>query len=39
MEESSNFYDGNLTRGPLNRALREREAYYNAKRLHQSLGG
>ena len=37
VEEFYNFYDGELTVGPLNRALREREAYYNAER--QSLGG
>ena len=36
VEEFSDFYDGELTAGPLNRALREREAYYTAE--HQSLG-
>ena len=38
IEEFSDFYDGELTMGPLNRALREWEAYYNAERPHQSLG-
>ena len=38
VEEFSDFYDGELTVGPLNRALREWEAYYNAERPHQSLG-
>lgn len=38
VEEFSDFYDGELTMEPLNRALREWEAYYNAKRPHQSLG-
>ena len=39
VEEFSDFYDGELTMGPLNRALREWEAYYNAERPHQALGG
>ena len=38
MEEFSDFYDGELTMGPLNRALREWEAFYNEERPHQSLG-
>ena len=43
VEEFSDFYDGELTMGPLtvgplNRALREREAYHNAERWRQSLG-
>ena len=38
MEEFSNFYDGELTMGPLNRALLEWEAFYNGRRPHQSLG-
>ena len=38
VEEFSDFYDGELTMGPLNRVLREWEAYYNAERPHQSLG-
>ena len=38
MEEFYNFYDGELTMGPLNRALREWEAFYNKERPHQSLG-
>ena len=38
VEEFSDFYDGELTMGPLTRALREWEAYYNAERPHQSLG-
>ena len=37
VEEFYNFYDGELTMGPLNRALREWEAFYNEKR-RQSLG-
>ena len=36
--EFSDFYDGELTMGPLNRALREWEACYNAERPQQSLG-
>ena len=38
MEEFYNFYDEELTMGPLNRALREWEAFYNEERPHQSLG-
>ena len=38
VEEFSDFYDGELTMGPLNRALREWEAFYNVERPHQSLG-
>ena len=38
VEEFYNFYDGELTMGPLNRALREWEAFYNEERPHQSLG-
>ena len=38
VEEFYNFYDGELTMGPLNRALREWEAFYNVERPHQSLG-
>ena len=38
MEEFYNFYDGELTMGPLNRALREWEAFYNEERPRQSLG-
>ena len=38
VEEFSDFYDEELTMGPLNRALREWEASYNEERPHQSLG-
>ena len=38
VEEFYNFYDGELTMGPLNRALREWEAFYNEERRRQSLG-
>ena len=38
VDEFYNFYDGELTMGPLNRALREWEAFYNVKRPHQSIG-
>ena len=38
LEEFSDFYDGELTMGPLNRALREWEAFSNEERPHQSLG-
>ena len=38
VEEFSDFYDGELTAGPLNRALREWEAYDNGERRCQSLG-
>ena len=37
-EEFYAFYDGELAIGPLNRALREWEAFYNEQRPHQSLG-
>ena len=39
VEEFSDFYDGELTMGPLNRALREWEAYYNAERRISRLAG
>lgn len=38
MDEFYNFYDGELTMGSLNRALREWETFYNVGRSHQSLG-
>ena len=37
VEEFYAFYDGELTMGPLHRALREWEAFYNEERPHQSL--
>lgn len=35
VDEFSDFYDGALTMGPLNRVLREWEAHYNGERPHQ----
>ena len=36
VEEFYNFYDGELTMGRLNRALREWDAYDSAERRRQS---
>ena len=38
-EEFYHLYDGDLTLGPLNRALRQWERIYNTVRPHQSLDG
>ena len=38
-EEFYQLYDGELTMGPLNRALRQWERIYNTVRPHQSLDG